>query len=86
MSVSGKLIQTVIKNRISGYVDKDMIWRKKKTDFLHGLSSKCAQVLHSQQVYPADINYLAFQKILLLFGWFICLFLWCFVVVVVAFS
>lgn len=30
MSVSGKLIQTVIKNRISGYVDKDIIWRKKK--------------------------------------------------------
>lgn len=34
MSVSGKLIQTVIKNRISGYVDKDMIWRKKKNRLL----------------------------------------------------
>lgn len=47
----------------------------KQQDFLHGLSSKRAQVLHSQQVYPADINYLAFQRILLLFGWFICLYM-----------
>lgn len=49
--------------KISGHVDKDYVFGKKNNSFLHGPAwQTCGSSSQGQQVYPADINYLAFQR------------------------
>lgn len=73
MSVSGKLIQTVIKNRISGYVDKDIIWRKKKqTSYMACLANVRKFCTVSKFILLISTTWLSKRFCCCLVGLFVC--------------